>query len=86
MELTVDAAGISPERATAPAFLALELVVRNDSRREQIVFVAGPEPRRAVSVGAGETGRVSIAGLRPGRYRIEGGPGGRATLFVRREP
>jgi hypothetical protein len=67
-----------------PAFLSLELSVRNASPQEQVVFVAGAQPSRAVSVGPGETRRLALDGLRPGSYRIDAGPGRRGGTLVAR--
>jgi len=82
--LVIDGEGITPRRVTVPAFLSLELSVRNASPQEQVVFVAGAQPSRAVSVGPGETRRLALDGLRPGSYRIDAGPGRRGGTLVAR--
>ena len=85
--LVIDREGITPRQVTVPAFLALELSVRNDSPQEQVVFVVGATPSRAVSLSPGDTGRLALDGLRPGRYRIDAGAGRRAgTLVARGSP
>ena len=76
--------GFTPAQVEAPAFLAIELAVRNETSREQIVSVTGASPERAVSLSPHQTGRLRLDGLRPGRYRIDGGQAGHATLVVRR--
>ena len=56
--------------------------MRNDTPDEQVVVVEGAE--RAVTIAAGRIGHVRIAGLRPGRYRIDARDSGGATLVVKR--
>ena len=78
--LTVGDDGITPKLVKVSAFLGVELVIRNGTSREQVVTVLRARPRRAVSIGAGETGRLRLDGLGRGRYTIEGYAAGRATL------
>ena len=82
VRLTIGAGGVTPRLVKVSAFLSVELVVRNATAAEQIVSVRGAKPRRAVSVGRGETRRLPVMGLRRGRYRIDAGQAGRATLVV----
>ena len=81
LSLAVGRAGITPAQVEAPAFLAIDIAVRNDTPDEQVVVVEGAE--RAVSLGEGQTGHVRLTGLRPGRYRITAREL-RATLVVKR--
>jgi hypothetical protein len=78
--LTIGDDGITPKLSKVSAFLGLELVIRNESSREQVVTVLRARPKRAVSIGAGETGRLRLDGLGRGRYTIQGYAAGRATL------
>jgi hypothetical protein len=78
--LTVGDDGITPKLFKVSAFLGVELVIRNATAREQVVTVLRARPKRAVSIGAGKTGRLRLDGLRRGRYTIEGYAAGRATL------
>ena len=84
VRLTIGADGIRPRRAEVTAFLAVRLVARNDTRREQLVTVVGATPPRALSLGRGVRATLDIDGLRPGRYRIRAEPAGAATLVVQR--
>jgi len=80
VRLTVRDDGITPQLVKVSAFLGVELIVRNATSRTQVVTVLRARPRRTLSVGAGKTGRLRFAGLRRGRYRIQGSSGARATL------
>jgi hypothetical protein len=80
VRLTIGDDGITPKLVKVSAFLGVELVIRNETAREQVVTVLRARPKRAVSIGAGETGRLRFDGLRRGRYPIEGYAAGRATL------
>jgi len=80
VRLTVGDEGITPELVKVSAFLGVELVVRNDTSREQVVTVLRARPKRAMSIGPGQTGRLRLDGLGRGRYTVEGYAAGRATL------
>jgi hypothetical protein len=80
--LTVGEDGITPRSVKVNALLGVRLVIRNDTPREQVLTVLRARPRRAVSVGRGETETLDLEGLRPGRYVIEGYAAGRATLIA----
>jgi hypothetical protein len=82
LDFTIDGEGITPPRMRVPAFLALELVVRNDTPRAQRVTLEDT----VLEVAAGETGRVRRAGMRPGRYPVVAGVAGRAVLLVGADP
>jgi hypothetical protein len=80
VRLTVDDDGITPALTKVSAFLGVELTVRNATSRTQVVTVLRARPRDSVSVAAGKTGRLRLAGLGRGRYTIQGSSGARATL------
>ena len=80
VRLTVGDDEITPQLVKVSAFLGVELIVRNATSRTQVVTVLRARPRRALTVRAGKTGRLRLAGLRRGRYRIQGSSGARATL------
>ena len=80
VRLTIGDDGITPELVKVSAFLGVELTVRNDSSREQVVTVLRARPKRAVSIGPGQTRRLRLDGLGRGRYTVEGYAAGRATL------
>jgi hypothetical protein len=80
VRLTIDDGGVTPRVVKVSAFLPVELVLRNATSGEQIVFVRAAKPSRAVSLATGETGRLRVDGLRRGRYVIDAGQAGRATL------
>jgi hypothetical protein len=79
VEFTVGADGITPPQVSVPAFLALELVVRNEHSAPVTVRLAGAEP---FEVRAGETHRERLDGRRPGRYPLDAEPFGSATLIT----
>ena len=78
--------GVQPAKVSIPAFLALELSVRNRTTEEITVRIVGPERPAGTVVAPGATATKPLAGLRPGRYAIETGAGRRATLIVGVEP
>jgi hypothetical protein len=80
VRLTIDGDGFHPALVKAHALLAVELVIRNGTPREQVVTVVGAKPKRAVSIATEQTGRLRLRGLQRGRYRIEGFAAGQATL------
>jgi hypothetical protein len=80
VRLTVSGDGITPSLVKVSAFLGVELIVRNASSRTQVVTVLRVRPRRVLTVEAGATRRLRLAGLRRGRYRIRSAAGARATL------
>jgi len=80
---TVGDEGVVPARVSVPGFLALELIVRNDSSRPVVARLEGIEP---LTANPGETTRARIEGRRPGRYPIDFGSAGRALLVTGVEP
>jgi hypothetical protein len=86
VSLVVAADGtISPATVSVPAFLALDLRVRNRTARTIAVTMEGADPPDPLSVPAGRTGRRRLDGVRPGRYAIAAGAA-RATLVAGAEP
>jgi hypothetical protein len=78
INLTIDGEGITPPTVTVAPFLALELVVRNDTLRRQRVRFRG----RGLSVAAGKRGRLRAPGVRPGGYEIDAGVAGKVRLVA----
>ena len=73
---------LRPRRVEVSAFLAVDLVFRNRSSREQLISVTAAGAKRGVQIGPGLTVTVHLEGQRPGAYRIEVEGGGRATLVA----
>jgi hypothetical protein len=80
VDLTVRAGGVRPATVKVPGFLALELRVRNRTADAVTVTVQGAKGPGELTVGAGKTGTLRLEGLRPGRYRVDAGAAGSATL------
>jgi hypothetical protein len=78
--------GVSPPEVSVPAFLALELRVRNGTAGTIAVTVEGSDPAGPFEVAAGRTGTRRLAGMKAGRYAIAVSGAGRATLVVGAEP
>jgi hypothetical protein len=78
--------GVSPPEVSVPAFLSLELRVRNGTAGTVTVTVEGSDPAGPFAVGAGKTGTRRLVGMKPGRYAIVVSGAGRATLVVGAEP
>jgi hypothetical protein len=78
VDLTIDGEGITPPIVTVTPFLALELVVRNDTARRQTLRFRG----RTRNVPAGRTGRLRAPGVRPGGYEIDAGAAGKVRLVT----
>lgn len=81
VDLTIDGEGITPPIVTVTPFLALELVVRNDTPRAQTLRFRG----RRRSVPAGRTARLLAPGVRPGGYEIDAGAAGKVRLVAARQ-
>jgi len=85
VDLTVGPEGIDPPEVTVPAFLSLELAVRNATAAAVTVRVEGSAP--TLTVPPGDTARVQLEGKRAGRYAIRStGPGRGGVLIVGGEP
>jgi len=77
--VAVGPGGVTPAALTAPAFLGLELQVRNALAGPVTVTLPGRPP---LTVAAGGSARAALDGLRPGRYRLDAGTSGAAVLTV----
>ena len=83
IRLRVAQGGIFPPTVSVPAFLALELVVRNDNDVPVTVRLQGEAP---LEVAPFTTSRRRLEGRRPGSYVIDAGPAGRVRLVTGVEP
>ena len=83
IQLRVAQGGIVPPTVAVPAFLALELVVRNDDDVPVTVQLEGEAP---LEVAPFTTARQRFSGRRPGTYVIDAGPAGSVTLVTGAEP
>jgi hypothetical protein len=83
VRFTVGAGGIHPPQVAVPAFLALELIVRNERSEPVVARLEGAEPLTAQP---GETARMKLEGRRKGRYTIDMGDAGQALLITGAEP
>jgi hypothetical protein len=83
IQLRVAQGGIFPPTVAVPAFLALELVVRNDNDVPVTVRLEGEAP---LDVAPFTTGRQRLSGRRPGTYVIDAGAAGSVTLITGAEP
>jgi hypothetical protein len=77
---------VSPRRVAVPAFLALELQVRNRTAGAVTVSWTASEPAGAFGVGAGKTGTRQVAGVRPGSYELRVEGAGSATVVSGSQP
>jgi hypothetical protein len=71
--------GVKPPEVGVPAFLALELIVTNETSSPVTAQLEGEEPLVA---DAGQTVRRRIEGRRPGRYPVGFGDAGEAVLVT----
>jgi hypothetical protein len=69
--------GIQPPEVSVPGFLAIELIVVNRTAEPVVARLDGVEP---LTANPGETTRARIEGRRKGRYPIDFGDAGQATL------
>jgi hypothetical protein len=83
VRFTVGDDGIEPPEIGVPGFLALELIIRNDTSRPIVARLEDTEP---LTVNPGETTRARLEGRRPGRYPIDFGAAGDAVLVTGVEP
>jgi hypothetical protein len=83
VQFTITDGKISPPQVAVPAFLALELIVRNKSSQQVVVRLEGAEP---MTVGAGDTGRARLEGRKKGSYVVDAGDAGQAVLVTGAEP
>ena len=83
VRFTVRDGGVEPPEIGVPGFLALELIVRNETAAPVVARLEGTEP---LTVNPGETTRARIDGRRPGRYPVDFGAAGEAMLITGVEP
>jgi hypothetical protein len=84
VSLVVDGEGITPPVVSVPAFLALEIRVRNDLPRAVRIRIA--RTGVAFRVPARSARARAAGGLGRGRYSVDAGKAGRAQLEVGAEP
>jgi hypothetical protein len=77
---------VSPSTISVPAFLALELQVRNRTGGSITVGWEASEPAGTFEVGVGKTGTRRVAGVKAGRYRLAIEGAGAATVVAGAEP
>jgi hypothetical protein len=83
IEFTITDGKISPPQVAVPAFLALELIVHNNSSQQVVVRLEGAQP---LTVDAGGTGRAHLEGRKKGSYVVDAGDAGQALLVTGAEP
>jgi hypothetical protein len=83
VRFTVRDGAVEPRKVSVPGFLALELIVTNESFEPVVARLEGVEP---LTANPGETARMRIEGRRPGRYPIDFGSAGQALLITGVEP
>jgi hypothetical protein len=83
VRFTVRDGGVEPPKVGVPGFLALELIVTNETSEPVVANLEGVEP---LTASPGETARMRIEGRRPGRYPIDFGDAGQALLVTGVEP
>jgi hypothetical protein len=87
VSVTVGADGtVSPQTVSVPAFLALELRVRNRTGGAITVTWNASEPSGSFEVGAGKVGSRRVAGVRKGSYPLAVQGAGTATVVSGAEP
>jgi hypothetical protein len=77
---------VSPKTVSVPAFLALELRVRNRTGGPITVTWNASEPSGSFQVGAGKVGARRVAGVRQGSYPLAVQGAGTATVVSGAEP
>jgi hypothetical protein len=77
---------VSPQRVSVPAFLALELQVRNRTGGSITVTWNASEPSGSFEVGAGKVGTRRVAGVKKGSYPLAVQGAGTATVVSGTEP
>ena len=83
VRFTVRDDGVEPPEVGVPGFLALELIIRNDTSQPVVARLEATEP---LTVNPGETTRARLEGRRPGRYPIDFGAAGEAVLVTGVDP
>jgi predicted small lipoprotein YifL len=77
---------VAPARVSVPAFLALELQVRNRTGGSLTITWNASEPSGSFEVGAGKLGTRRVAGVKRGSYPLAVQGGGTATVVAGAEP
>jgi hypothetical protein len=80
---TVSDDGVLPVRVGVPAFLALELIVKNQTSEPVVARLEGEEP---LTAGPRDTARLRIEGRRKGRYTVDFGAGRTVIVITGVEP
>jgi hypothetical protein len=80
---TVTDDGVVPPRVGVPAFLALELIVENQTSEPVVARLDGVEP---LTANPGETTRMRLEGRQQGRFVVDFGDAGEAVLVTGVEP
>ncbi|HWM11081.1 MAG TPA: hypothetical protein VNO82_17120 [Solirubrobacteraceae bacterium] len=83
VRFVVSDGGVMPREVGVPGFLAIELVIRNETSEPVVARLQGEEP---LTVDPGETTRARLEGRRPGRYPIDFGAAGEAVVETGVEP
>jgi hypothetical protein len=83
VQFTVHDGRIEPPEVGVPGFLALELIVTNETSQPVVARLQGAEP---LTANPGETARMRLEGRRPGRYEVDFGAAGKALLVTGVEP
>jgi hypothetical protein len=74
--------GVRPATVSVPPFFSVELRVRNRTEDAASVTVRQATGDTTVSVAGGEAATLRLEGFRPGRYEIDAGSAGTATLVA----
>jgi hypothetical protein len=82
-QFKVTADAVAPPQIQLPAFLSIELIVRNERSSPIVVRLEGAEP---MTVAPGHTGHVVIPGRKRGRYTVDFGNGQTALLVTGARP
>jgi hypothetical protein len=82
-KFTVGADAVDPPEVSVPAFLTVQLIVRNDRDAPIVVRLEGANP---LTVAAHATGRVVLEGRKKGRYPIDFGNGQSGLLVIGAQP
>jgi hypothetical protein len=80
---TVSDDGVLPARAEVPAFLALELIVKNMTSEPVVARLEGAEP---ITASPGERASLRLEGRRAGSYPVDFGDGRQALVVTGVEP
>jgi hypothetical protein len=82
-QFKVTANAVDPPLIQLPAFLSIELIVRNERSSPIVARLEGAEP---MTVAAGDTGHMVVPGRKRGRYSVDFGNGQTALLITGARP